>query len=205
MAAHASDAALPPELEYRLRPAEQVLWWGRPQRIRPATVMRRSRLGLASVFVQLIVVAAAVVAIVVPQGWHPVVALIFRLAFSASGIALIVTLLTIVVRQRRQRCYAITRDRALVIGGFWADGTRSYPLEHLVELSAKAGSGSIGTIWFGAVHPDAFAGPSIGSFAGAGDYVRPQFEHIVDAGQVLETLRAAHAAAKARSGQRTGR
>lgn len=144
-------------------------------------------------------------AIVVPRGWHPVVALIFRLAFASSGVALIVTALTIVVRQRRQRCYAITRGRALVIGGFWAEGTRTYPLAHLVDLSVKAGRRGEGTIWFGAVHPDALSGPSIGGFAGAGDYVQPQFEHIADAEKTLEILREATAAAKARVARRTGR
>jgi hypothetical protein len=104
------------------------------------------------------------VAIVVPRGWHPVVALIFRLAFASSGVALIVTALTM-----------------------------------------KAGRRGEGTIWFGAVHPDALSGPSIGGFAGAGDYVQPQFEHIADADKTLEILREATAAAKARVARRTGR
>jgi hypothetical protein len=190
---------VPDELAYRLRPAEQLLWWGRPRKIWPVSWMwRYSRLGLATMLVQAIVIVTAIVAIVVPQGWHPVVALIFRIAFSASGFALIVTLLTIVVLQRRQRCYAITRDRALTIGGFWADGSHASALEQLVELSVKARPDGEGTIWFGVVHPDSFRGPGIAGLAGAGDDVRPRFEHIADARKVFEILGDARAAAKAR-------
>src|SRR3954469_19245206 len=84
-----------------------------------------------------IVTANAAAALFVPRGWHPVVTTIFRVAITASAISLILTYLTIVVRQR---CYAITRDRVLLIGGFAAGGFRGVPLETVrhVQLDANA-------------------------------------------------------------------
>jgi len=60
----------PPELEYRLRPAEQVLWWGRP-----ASVARAGRNDLALLPILAIVTATSASALFVPRGWHPVVAI----------------------------------------------------------------------------------------------------------------------------------
>ena len=92
-----------------------MLWWGRPDRLAIA-----GRNDLAVLPVMAIVAATVAAAVFAPRDWHPVVATIFRLAFAASAVSLIATYLTIVVRQRRQRCYAITRDRVLLIGDFWA-------------------------------------------------------------------------------------
>ena len=117
-----NGSSLPAELAYRLRPAEAVLWWSRPGRLAMA-----GRNDLAMLPVVAIVAATAAAAVFVPRGWHPVVATIFRLAITASAVSLIATHLTIVVRQRRQRCQAITRERVLLIGGFWAGGFRAIP------------------------------------------------------------------------------
>ncbi len=131
----------PPELEYRLRPAEQVLWWGRP-----ASVARAGRNDLALLPILAIVTATSAAALFVPRGWHPVVATVFRLAITASAISLIVTYLTIVVRQRRQRCHAITRDRVLLLGGFRAGGFRAVPLESVRDVQLDADATGRGTI-----------------------------------------------------------
>jgi hypothetical protein len=168
---------LPAGLEYRLRPAETVLWWGRPTRI-----ARAGRNDLAMLPVAAIVAATTAAAVFVPQGWHPVVATIFRLAITASAISLIATYLTIVVRQRRQRCYAITRDRVLLIGGLWAGGFRSVPLETLRDVVVDGdvtASGTITLVVDGSRHP--------------------QLAQVADARAVRDILLAAIAAAKARS------
>jgi len=142
----------PPELEYRLRPGEQVLWWGRPSSLALA-----GRNDLAMLPILAIVTANAAAALFVPRGWHPVVTTIFRAAITASAISLILTYLTIVVRQRRQRCYAITRDRVLLIGGFAAGGFRGVPLETVrdVQLDANAkGRGIIALVVDGGRHAE---------------------------------------------------
>ena len=136
-----SDSSLPAELAYRLRPAERVLWWGRPDRGAMA-----GRNDLAALPVVAIVAATAAAAVFVPQGWHPVVTTIFRLAITGSAVSLIATYLTIVVRQRRQRCYAITRERVLLIGGFWAGGFRAVPVETVRDVKLDADGSGRGTI-----------------------------------------------------------
>jgi hypothetical protein len=145
-----SGVSRPAELEYRLRPAETVLWWGRPVRI-----ARAGRNDLAALPIVAIVVATTAAGVFVPIGWHPVVATIFRLAITASAVSLVATYLTIVVRQRRQRCYAITRQRVLLIGGLWAGGFRAVPLETVrdVRLAAEgAGQGTITLVVDGGRH-----------------------------------------------------
>jgi hypothetical protein len=132
---------LPVELEYRLRPAETVLWWGRSGRL-----VHAGRNDLAMLPVVAIAAATAAAAVFVPHGWHPVVTTVFRLAITASAVSLIVTHLTIVVRQRRQRCYAITRDRALLMGGFWAGGFCAVPLETVRDVTLDAHGSGRGTI-----------------------------------------------------------
>lgn len=142
---------LPAELEYRLRPAETVLWWGRSGRLALA-----GRNDLAMLPVVAIAAATAAAAVFVPRGWHPVVTTIFRLAITASAVSLIVTHLTIVVRQRRQRCYAITRDRALLMGAFWAGGFRAVPLETVRDVTLDAdgsGRGTVTLVVDGGRHP----------------------------------------------------
>ena len=136
-----TGSGLPAELEYRLRPAEEVLWWGRPRRLAIA-----GRNHLAVVPVVAIVAATVAAGVFVPRGWHPVVATIFRLAITASAVSLIATFLTIVVRQRRLRCHAITRDRVLLIGGFWAGGFRAVPLETVRDVKLDADASGMGTI-----------------------------------------------------------
>jgi hypothetical protein len=171
-----SGSSLPAELEYRLRPTETVLWWGRPGRIAMA-----GRNDLAVLPVVAIVAATTAAAVFVPHGWHPVVATVFRLAITASAVSLIATHVTIVVRQRRQRCYAITRDRVLLIGGFWAGGFRAVPLETVRDVIVDADVPGTGTITL-VVNGSGY----------------PQLAHVADAGAVRDTLIAAIAAAKAR-------
>jgi hypothetical protein len=133
---------LPLELEYRLTFGDRVLWWGRPGRLAIA-----GRRDLAALPVVAIVAAtAAVIAFVPGPAWHPVVATIFRLAFAASAVSLIVTHLTIVVRQRRRRFYAVTRDRVLLGHDFWSGGFRAVPLERIIDATVDAGPAGDGTI-----------------------------------------------------------
>jgi hypothetical protein len=168
--------SLPAELEYRLRPAETVLWWGRPGRV---AVARRNDVAVLPVVT--IVLATIAAAVFVPRGWQPVVTTIFRLAITASAISLIATYLTIVVRQRRQRCYAITRQRALLVGGFWAGGFRSVALEAVREVRLEpdgSGRGTVTLLVDGAGHA--------------------QLADIADAAAVRDILVAAVAAAAAR-------
>ena len=113
----------------------------------PARAHRHAgRNDLAMLPVVAIVAATAAAAVFVPHGWHPVVTTVFRLAITASAVSLIVTHLAIVVRQRRQRCYAITRDRALLMGGFWAGGFRAVPLETVRDVTLDADGSRRGTI-----------------------------------------------------------
>lgn len=136
---------LPPALEYRLRPAEQVLWWGRPRRTVVGRIGDPAWLPILGV-----VAATAVIVAWVPQpAWHPVVAAIFRAAFVCSAISLIATHVTIVVRQRRQVVYAVTRTRAMVVGGYWAGGVQTVDLARIDDLRLDARAGEEGTIWFG--------------------------------------------------------
>lgn len=168
---------VPDDLAYRLRPAEQVLWWGRPRRAGIRGVTDPALIPVAAI------VAAVVAAmIVVPQGWQPPVAIIFRWAIGFSALSLIATYLTIVVRQRRLRAYAITRDRALVVGGYWAGGTHACALEALSALRVDARPDRTGTIWFS---------------EGTGP-VRPRFEDVGDAVAVFDALRQAKAARETR-------
>ena len=167
---------IPDDLAYRLRPAEEVLWWGRP---------RRGRIrGLTdSGLIPGAVIAAAAIAamIVVPRNWQPPVATLFRGAIGASALSLIVTSVTIVVMQRRMRAFAITRDRALVVGGFWAGGTHAFALEAVSALRVDARADGTGTIWF----------------SGGTGPARPWFEDVRDARAVFEALRQAKAAREA--------
>lgn len=177
-----NGSSLPAELEYRLRPAETVLWWGRPGRVAAA-----GRNDLALLPVVAIVAATTAAAVFVPRGWHPVVATIFRLAITASAISLIATHLTIVVRQRRQRCHAITRERVLLIGGFWAGGVRAVPLETVRDVIVDADASGTGTITL------------------VVDGSRStQLAHVADVRGVRATLVAAIAAAKARPAGASG-
>jgi len=89
---------------------------------------------------------AAVIAFVPGPSWHPVVRTIFRLAFAASGVLAIATHLAIVIRQRRQRFYAITRDRVLLGNDFWSGGYRAVPLERIIDATVDASSPGEGTI-----------------------------------------------------------
>jgi len=171
-----NGSSLPAELAYRLRPAEAVLWWSRPGRLAMA-----GRNDLAMLPVVAIAAATAAAAVFVPRGWHPVVATIFRLAITASAVSLIATHVTIVVRQRRQRCQAITRERVLLIGGFWAGGFLAIPLETLRDVVVDADASGTGTLTL-VVDGDRY----------------PQLAHVADAGAVRDTLVAAMAAAKAR-------
>ena len=136
-----NGSSLPAELAYRLRPAESVLWWGRP-----AGIASAGRNDLAILPIVAIAAGTTAAGVLVPDGWHPVVATIFRLAISASALSLIATYLTIVVRQRRQRCYAITRQRVLLIGGFWAGGFRAIPLGTVRDVALAAEASGRGTI-----------------------------------------------------------
>ena len=172
-----TGSSLPAELEYRLRPAETVLWWGRPGRIAMA-----GRNDLAMLPVVAIVAATVAAAVFVPRGWHPAVTTIFRLAITASAISLIATHLTIVVLQRRHSCYAITRDRVLRSGGFWAGGFRAIPLETVRGVTLDADGSGRGTITLVA---DGTAG-------------RLRLAHIADAPEVRGILAAAAQAAAGR-------
>lgn len=168
---------LPPELAYRLRPAEEVLWWGRP-----ASLALAGRNDLAMLPIVAIVAATVAAVVFVPRGWHPVVATIFRWAITASAISAIATCLTIVVRQRRKRCHAITRDRVLLIGGVRAGGFRAVPLETVrhVKLDADAsGRGTITLVVDGGGHP--------------------QVAHVADAPAVRDLLLTAVRAASGRA------
>jgi hypothetical protein len=89
---------------------------------------------------------AAVVAFAPGPTWHPVIKAIFRLAFAASGACLIATHLAIVVRQRRRRFYAITRDRVLLGNDFWSAGFRAVPLDRITDATVDASPSGVGTI-----------------------------------------------------------
>ena len=114
----------PLELEYRLIFRERVLWWGRPVRL--AIAGRRDLAALPIVAV--VAFTAAVI------------------AFAASGVSAIATYLTIVVRQRRGRFYAITRDRVLLGNDVWSGGYRAIPLERISDAKADARPSGDGTI-----------------------------------------------------------
>jgi hypothetical protein len=176
--------AIPGDLAYRLRPAEEVLWWGRPKRM--PLVMPSNRWLGAPIFA--IVVATVTAMAVVPQGWQTPVAVIFRSAIGFSAVSLIVTFLTIVARQRRRICYAVTPGRVLIVSGFWARGNRAWPLTHLVEISVQAHRDGTGTIWFGVASPRSFTGPSLTAYGGRADFVRPQLQRIADARRVCDLL-----------------
>jgi hypothetical protein len=171
---------IPVELEHRLRPAEPVLWWGRPARVAWRLPKDPALLPLAA-----IALAALAVMVLVPGArWQTPVTVIFRGAIAFSAVSVAVTHLTIVWRQRQQTCYAITRDRVLIVSGFWARGTHTWPLRDLVGITAQAHADGTGSVWF------AVDGRSA---------AEPRFEHIADAQRVCDLLlAAAHRAASGR-------
>jgi hypothetical protein len=168
---------VPVELAHRLRPWEEVLWWGRPRRAPIRGLTDRALLPVAA-----IVTAALAAIVLVPDGWQTPVTVIFRSAITFSAISLSATHLTIVVRQRRHTCYGITKERALIVSGFWARGVQAWPLAQLGDISAQDHATGDGTIWFGVEGP-----------------AEPQFAHIAHARQVLDTLLRAQQAALLRS------
>jgi Bacterial PH domain len=165
--------AFPLELEYRLIFGDRVLWWGRPLRL---AIAGWRDLALLPV-IGIAAATAAVVAFAPGPNWHPVVTAIFRLAFAGSGVTLIGTYLTIVVRQRRRRFYAITRDRVLLGDDFWSGGFRAVPLERITGATidvAPSGEGTITLI--------------------VDDGTRPRLAHVPEAHGVRTTLMDARAA-----------
>jgi hypothetical protein len=165
--------AFPLELEYRLIFGDRVLWWGRPRRL---AIAGWRDLALLPV-IAIVAATAAVVAFAPGPEWHPVVTAIFRLAFAGSGVTLIATYLTIVVRQRRRRFYAITRDRVLLGDDFWSGGFRAVPLERITGATidvAPSGEGTITLI--------------------VDDGTRPRLAHVPEAHGVRTTLMDARAA-----------
>ena len=177
-----ADEPVPVELAYRLRPAERVLWWGRPQRI-----ALRPHNDVAMLPVIAIVATATFAIVEVPgPAWHWVVKAIFRFAFACSALSVCATFLTIVVRQRRQQIYAITRERALRIGGFWAGGIGSWPLAQVIDVRAEPGGApDRGTVWFSVAstplgHPGSPPVPS--------EPTKPRFERVRAAADVSAIL-----------------
>lgn len=184
-----ANAPVPAELAYRLRPAERVLWWGRPGG--PALRPRRDAAMLP--LIGIVAVTALVILGVPGPTWHWAVTTIFRVAIASSAVSLGVTFLVIVVRQRRQQVYAITRERALNVGGLWAGGMRSWPLRQVSGIRVDAAGGSRGTVWFGieaARVTDAFFLPA------PPEPVRPRFEGVADAADVSAILLSAAAASR---------
>jgi hypothetical protein len=169
----------PLELEYRLRPGDRVVWWGRPGRL---AIAGRRDLAVLPV-VAIAAATAAVVAYAPGPTWHPVVTTIFRLAFMGSGISLIATHLTILFRQRRRRFYAITSDRVLLGDDFWSGGFRAVPLERISDATVDARPSGDGTVTL--IVDD-------GTF--------PQLVHVADAQGVRAALLGARAADEARRG-----
>jgi hypothetical protein len=164
--------SFPLELEYRLTFGDRVLWWGRPGRLAAAGLR-----DLALLPVILIAAAtAAMVAFAPGPTWHPVVTTIFRLGFAVSGVALIATHLAIVVRQRRRRFYAITRDRVLLANDFWSGGFRAVPLDRISDATVDAAADGDGTITLV-----------------VDDGTRPRLADIADAHGVRTTVMAARA------------
>jgi len=164
---------IPIELEYRLRLGDRVVWWGRPRRLAIA-----GRRDLAALPVIAIAAAtAAVVAFAPGPTWPPVVTTIFRLAFAASGVLGIATHLSIVVRQRRRRFYAITGDRVVLGNDFWTGGFRAVPLDRITDAKADASDSGDGTITLT-----------------VDDGTCPQLAHVADAHAVRTTLMEARSA-----------
>jgi hypothetical protein len=182
-----ADAPVPAALAYRLRPGERVLWWGRPGG--PALRPRRDAAMLP--LIGIAAVTALVILGVPGPTWHWAVTTIFRVAIASSALSLSVTFLVIVVRQRRQQVYAITRERALNVGGFWAGGMRAWPLRQVSGVRVDEAGGGRGTVWFG-VEPAPVTDPLFPP--AAPEPVRPRFERVADAADASAILAAAAAA-----------
>lgn len=163
--------AIPIELEHRLRPGEPVLRWDRRARV-PWFEDAGRLLGPLG----LIALATGSAIVFVPGAhWQTPVRVVFSAAIAFSGVSFSATFLTIAVRQRRQTLYAITRERALVISGFWAQGTRAWLLADVTGVDLQAHADGTGTIWFG----------------GRNEPPAPQFRCVADAGKTCDLLREA--------------
>ncbi|MBP6818241.1 MAG: hypothetical protein KBC46_02945 [Ferrovibrio sp.] len=178
-------ARVPPALSAALDVGERLLWWGMPKQ---GFVLRRSDAKLIPF--SLFFLGFAVF-------WEWQVLRASEPVFALFGIPLILAGLYITAGRfvhdairRRNIVYGVTDQRVLIVT---PRNLKSIELSALTEIHLEKTASHVGSIVFGPeLQPVAF-GPGVGAWAGRP--AAPAFEFIPEAEKVLNTVRAAKAAA----------
>jgi hypothetical protein len=96
---------------------------------------------------------------------------------------------------RARTIYAVSNQRILILSGWWKRSTRSMDLLNLGEINLSEDANGRGTITFGPPNPYNYWGRG---WPGGGRVASPAFERILDARQVVKTIRDAQKAARER-------
>jgi hypothetical protein len=120
----------------------------------------------------------------------PVFMVIWGIPFIVAGLYLVVGRFFLDSYLRGRTLYAITDQRALIVGGGFGHQVRSLPLRNLAEVNLKENGDGSGSIVLGGANPFnyMFAGTP---WPGAGKRFAPSFDSIVDARKVYGVLQEA--------------
>ena len=179
-------------LRLHLSPGERVLWMGQP--------IRGLRFTASDVlFVPFSFLWGGFALFWEAQVVRSSAPLLFRLwgiPFVLVGLYLIIGRFFHDAWRRSRTLYALTDQRAIIVGGGIQQRLRSLALRSLPEISISDERGGRGTITFGsATHPFGLFGRS--SWPGTGQTAAPAFEGIESARSVHELIRNAQLLAAA--------
>ncbi|WP_428247508.1 hypothetical protein [Ferrovibrio sp.] len=178
-------ARVPSALSATLDAGEKLLWWGIPKQ---GFVLRRSDATLIP-FSLFFLVFAIFWEWKALQAVDPVFPF-FGIPFILAGLYITVGRFVHDAMRRRRTVYGVTDKRVLIVD---ARGMKSIELSGLNEIHLQKTASHVGTIVFGPELRPVASGPGIGAWTGRP--VIPTFEFVAEAEKVLNTVRAAKAAA----------
>ncbi|HUH96284.1 MAG TPA: hypothetical protein VLZ89_02935 [Anaerolineales bacterium] len=169
-----------------LNPGERIIWSGQPQQ---GLVLRAADWFLVPFslvwggFCLFFEYSAAT------EG-APLPAMIFGIPFLLVGLYIIFGRFFLDMEQRRRTYYALTNERAVIVGGLLHHTIKSISIKYLPEISVSIRRNGQGTITFGASHPLAWMYAGSG-FPNMGPYhAAPSFEMIDDVKTVYQHVKA---------------